>query len=321
MFPIPKGTALPSLPLHVPARTSDSCGVLELSPLQAGRFPGRIPGSRGNAGGDSAGIPVQVIPGAVSHAGQTPLMEAGGTEPSFTPPHGKAAFPGIQQEISGFSLQRVPGGIFPPGCGAWIPPGHAPNPIPEPAAHSKGLEKAQFPESFHACGDSRKRLLPALDPSPSRREKLCPGVLRAENGIGKFNWDKLKPAQRSQPLSFLLFPRNLLGRVGMLCSHGGLIPLSRSCNSPRPSESLDFPSLPIPQLLLQLPCRDPRQTQKVRLDPQENLAKGIFFFFPWFSLLAPTCAGLLRLCPALDSSGFAASLEFHRASPRDGNKK
>lgn len=45
MFLIPKGTALPSLPLGVPARTSDSCRVPELSLLQAGRLPGRIPGS------------------------------------------------------------------------------------------------------------------------------------------------------------------------------------------------------------------------------------------------------------------------------------
>lgn len=139
--------------------------------------------------------------------------------------------PGIQPGAVGlgffFSLKRVSGGIFPPGCGAWIPPGHAPNPnpIPEPAARSK----AQFPESFRPCGDSRKRLLPALDPSPSRREKLRPGLPRVNNGIGDFNRDKLKAAQHSQTASFLLFPRNPLGEVGIaVFPQGDSIPLSRS---------------------------------------------------------------------------------------------
>lgn len=134
MLVIPKGTALPCLLLRVPACTSDSCSVLELSLLQAGRLPGRIPGSRASPGCDSAGITVKVIPRAAPLAGQIPLMEA--TAP--TPP---SPFP-MERQLSqdlpvlgeveelGLSLQRVPGGIFPPGCGAWIPPGCASIPVP-----------------------------------------------------------------------------------------------------------------------------------------------------------------------------------------------
>lgn len=131
---IPKGTALPCLLLRVPARTSDSCSVLELSLLQAGRLPGRIPGSRASPGCDSAGITVKVIPRAAPLAGQIPLMEATAPIPPSPFPMERQLsrdLPVLEEvEESGLSLQRVPGGIFPPGCGAWIPPGHASIPVP-----------------------------------------------------------------------------------------------------------------------------------------------------------------------------------------------
>lgn len=222
MFPIPKGTPLPSLALRVPARTSDSCRVPELSLLQAGRLPGRIPGSRGSAGGDSAGITVKVIPRAASPSGQAPLMEAAGTEPSFILPHGKAAFPGFANAGNSarshrfFSPAEGPRWDFPTRMRCLDPSQPRSQSHPGASGTFQRAGKAQFPESFRSCGDSRKRLLPALDPSPSRREKLRPGVPRVDNGIGNCSWDKLKPAQHSQTPSFLLFPRNPLSRVGML---------------------------------------------------------------------------------------------------------
>lgn len=120
IIPIPEGSALPSL-LRVPARTSDSSSVLELSPLQAGRLPGRIPGSRASPCGDSAGVTVKVIPRAVSPAGQTPLIP-----PSPFPMENQLSrdLPtlGIQREAeSGLSLQTKSRVGFSHQDPAWMP--------------------------------------------------------------------------------------------------------------------------------------------------------------------------------------------------------
>lgn len=281
IIPIPEGSALPSL-LRVPARTSDSSSVLELSPLQAGRLPGRIPGSRASPCGDSAGVTVKVIPRAVSPAGQPPRS-------LLRPSRWKISFPGICQrwEFSekpnrGCPCRRNPGWDFP----TRIPPGCRSHPGASSTFQRAG--ESQFPGIFHACGDSRERLLPALspaatsDPSPSHREQHPAGkapawgvqghqdALSQDNGMGNLNWDKFKPAQHFQKLSFLPFPAQQGGNAELpqgISSLYPCIPIPGTHLVPQ-NPWIFLPLFPYSSASAAVfPCWDPRETRKVVLNP------------------------------------------------------